>query len=85
MSPRRCVYVGFYPLDNREDERFFAALRMTGWPISIREMRRSGLRPDCHAEDIAGQTKGRRREAKRWHFDKLNDHASVYDRRLRSE
>ena len=57
MSPRRCVYVGFYPLDNREDERFFAALRMTCFAITVDENCRSSVGTNCHPEEAVRQTK----------------------------
>ena len=79
--------------ENREDGRFFAALRMTGFAITIVEMYRTSAGTYCQSEEAdakVGRTFLSARLASNrlpecGHFDKLNDHALVGDFRLSSE
>ena len=78
--------------ENREDGRFFAALRMTCFAIAIVETYRTSVGTYFHSEEAdlkVGQTFLSARIASNrlpecGHFDKLNDHALI-DFRLRSE
>ena len=57
MCPRIWFYPGVGRMDSPEDGRFFAALRMTCFAITIGENCRSSVGTNCHPEEAARLTK----------------------------
>ena len=56
MSAQMCL-PGCCVTDNREDGRFFAALRMTCFAMTIGEICLPGIGTNCHPEEAARPTK----------------------------